>query len=218
MRTILFVLIASVAVAGAEVLDKQATNDLIAQLAATATQDTGLSFRFKEKKSIRMLKTPVVETGIIAFMPPDRFRRTVESPHNTTTLCDGSVVWIIFPDDKLVERYPLARSPIVRDTLSAVSSAIEPANLEKHFDISAQKSDKDFILTLVPRSTQFRRTVDKMFLTLNSKLRPVEVVILSPAGDRSEITLSNEKRFKMTEKDFQFTPSADMKVSSPLGE
>ena len=218
MRTVLLVLIATVAVASAEVLDKQATNDLIARIAATATKDEGISFRFKETKHLRILKKPVVESGAITFMPPDRFRRVIETPHDTTTLCDGKVVWITFPDDKLAEKYPLERSPIVRDTLAAISSAIEPTNLTKYFDVTAQKKDKDYVLTLVPRSTQFRRTVDKMFLTLNSKLRPVEVVILSQGGDRSEIALSNERRHKTTEKDFQFTPPADWQVSAPLGE
>ena len=201
----------------AQTLSDTETKELCDKL-GTATLAGGMSVKFQETKTLKILKKPIEESGTLKFLPPNYFCRMVEHPRKAYTYFDGKLLWMVFPKEKLAERYPADRSKVMRDTIEGIAAAIEPSNLSKRFHIVAEKKNKNYHLTLTPISAEFKKTVSEIFLTVDLKYRPTEVVIISTSGDRSHIVLSNEKRVKLTPEDFTYHPESDIQISYPLGK
>lgn len=191
--------------------------DLLRRLAAAAPQ-AGIVAEFRETKSLALLREPVVETGTLAWLRPDYFRRTVTGPVPSTTLFDGSSLWVVFPDEKLAEHYPARANRAIRDSLAAIPAIWDPARMEERFRVEAAPEGGGHVLRLTPRGRSLSKSLTRVDVVLDASLRVKEIRVEAADGNRSRIEILKESRQNLSPEDFRFNPQkGGYRVVAPLG-
>jgi len=210
VKFLLFLLLLP-ACAFCQVLNDSETTALVAKLAASRAGRM-VQADFVETKTLPMWKDPVVESGSIAFEPPDHFLRKT----NNLIVSDGKTLWMYYPEFQQVEKYPLAgHGP--GQLFAALGQAFRFENLDSLFRISATRLDDGFRLDLTPRSGPMRRMLRSLILDLDSSLRLRSSTMQGRDGDRIETKYSNEKLLPPGSIEFSFKPPASASVVAPLG-
>lgn len=169
---------------------------------------------FREEKRMALMQKPVIEEGTLAFLPPDKFRREVKG--RSLTVCDGATLWLFYPEFNEAEKYSLASNRALRESLNAMSSGFGLQEIGKNFAIRASKTPEGYLLALAPKNSALRKSVAQILIQLTNELSVSRMEIQSQDGDRTITSFSNERRAKLSEGDFQFTPPAGASVSEPL--
>lgn len=194
-----------------QLLNDSETDALVAKLAASRAGRM-VQADFVETKILPMWKEPVVESGTIAFEPPDHFLRKTKN----LIVSDGKTLWMYYPEFQQVEKYPLeGHGP--GQLFAALGQAFRFENLGSLFRISATRLDDGFRLDLTPRSGPMRRMLRSLVLDLDSSLRLRSSTMSGKDGDRIETRYSNEKLLPPGSVDFSFKPPASATVVAPLG-
>jgi len=194
-----------------QLLNDSETDALVAKLAASRAGRM-VQADFVETKILPMWKEPVVESGTIAFEPPDHFLRKTKN----LIVSDGKTLWMYYPEFQQVEKYPLeGHGP--GQLFAALGQAFRFENLGSLFRISATRLDDGFRLDLTPRSGPMRRMLRSLVLDLDSSLRLRSSTMSGKDGDRIETRYSNEKLLPPGSVDFSFNPPASATVVAPLG-
>lgn len=194
-----------------QLLNEADETALVAKLAASRAGRM-VQADFVETKTLPMWKAPVVESGTIAFEPPDHFLRKT----NNLIVSDGKTLWMYYPEFQQVEKYPLAgHGP--GQLFAALGQAFRFENLKALFRISATRLNDGFRLDLTPRSGPMRRMLQSLTLELDGSLRLRSSTMSGKDGDRIETKYSNEKLLPVGATDFSFKPPASATVVAPLG-
>jgi outer membrane lipoprotein-sorting protein len=213
MKSLVFAiaLLAVVPLAEAQRMPEAETSALIAKVAASRAGRV-LEADFVETKTLPMWKAPVVESGTIAFEPPDRFLRRTKN----LIVSDGKTLWMYYPEFAQAEKYPLdARGP--GQLFAALGQALRFENLGGIFHVSATRLDDGFRLDLVPRAGAMRRMLRTLTIELDRSLKLRSSAMTGNGGDKIETRYSNEKFLAPGSVDFSFRPPASASVVSPLG-
>ncbi len=192
------------------------TKDLLARAVATRGSG-GLTVDYSEVRKVAMLREPISEEGRLAFSPPNQFRKETLRPRRVINVSDGTTLWVVFPDDKQAEKYPLKANRNLANSFEALASAFRLKDLDKQFEISAERLPKGYQLHLVPRQRSLKTSVSSIGITLAPTLTLQKITIQAPNGNQSTLTLSNEKSAQLPDEHFQYVPPKDIQVSSPLG-
>jgi outer membrane lipoprotein-sorting protein len=172
---------------------------------------------FQEQRMIRLMKNPILSSGKVWFQPPNKFRREVKGSSPSLTVSDGRQLWIYYPNFKSAERYSLGKGSALDSTVAAINSSLNLENVENTFQISAEKIDNGYELTLTPRAAGMKRVFQKLHLRINEQLRVERTDMLLPNGDRIVTTYSNPTRTTVPSSTFEFTPPPGTEISTPLG-
>jgi len=164
------------------------------------------------------MKNPVLSSGMVSFLPPNKFRREVKGNSPSVTVSDGRELWIYYLNFKSAERYPLGKGSPLDATVAAINSALNLENIETSFNISATKSDTGHELALLPRTAAMKRVFQKLDLRINNEFRVERTDMLLPNGDRIVTTYSNQTRAPIPSSAFEFKPPAGTEVTTPLGQ
>jgi len=173
---------------------------------------------FQEQRVIHLMKKPVVSSGKVWFQPPNKFRREAEGNSPSLTVSDGRQLWIYYPSFKSAERYPLGKRSSLDSTVAAINSALNLANIENTFQITAVKVENGYDLTLIPRTALMKRIFQKLDLHINDHLQAERTDMLLPNGDRIVTTYSNQSRAPVPPSTFEFSPPPGAEVTAPLGQ
>ena len=190
--------------------------DTTALLASFAEQRKGAAMQvdFREEKHLALMQKPVIETGTLAFLPPDKFRREVKG--KSLTVCDGTTLWLYYPEFNEAEKYLLASNRALRESLSAMTSGIGLQDIAKNYAVQAQKRADGYQITLTPKNSSLRKSVSQIRLTISEALVAKRMEILGAQGDNIITTFSNEQKANLTPGDFKFQPPKDVTISEPL--
>jgi len=217
MRLIAFFLLVATAGGFAKPLSTSEVAGVLAGL-ARRRGDSGLTASFREERHIALMNKPVVESGVLKYLPPDKFLRQVNDPVRTLTVSDGEMLWMYFPEQNEVERYPLAGNRALRDSMSALTAALGLENPDRLFILSGEAiADGGHRLVLIPRRGTLRESVSAIRVQLRSDLSLETVTIDTPGGNRSVIFIRDEQAARLTPGDFRFSPPPGTRVSAPLG-
>lgn len=197
----------------AQELSPAETTDLINRL-ADARKGNAFQTDFREEKRLAAMEKTVVETGTLAFLPPDKFRREV--PGKSTTVCDGQTLWLYYPEFNEVEKYSLTSSRALRESLAAMTAGLGLQDVAKNYAIQAWKESNGYRLQLTPKSAALRKTVGTLTIQLAENLSARKIDIEGGKGEGSTITFSNERRASLSPKDFTFQPPQGASVTEPL--
>jgi outer membrane lipoprotein carrier protein len=186
-------------------------------LLAAIRQNRSTQANFQEQRVIRLMKNPVVSSGIVWFQPPNKFRREVKGNSPSITVSDGRDLWIYYPNFKSAERYPLGKGSPLDATVAAINSALNLENIETSFNISGAKGENGHELQLLPRTAAMKRVFQKLALRINSEFRVERTDMLLPNGDRIVTTYSNQTGAPIPASTFAFKPPPGTEVTTPLG-
>ena len=173
---------------------------------------------FQEQRVIHLMKKPILSSGKVWFQAPNKFRREVTGNSPSLTVNDGRQLWIYYPNFKSAERYPLGKGSPLDSTVAAINSSLNLEDVEKNFQIMAEKLDNGYELRLIPRAASMKRVLQKLDLRINGEFRVERTDMLLPNGDRIVTTYSNQVRAPIPASTFEFTPPPGTEISTPLGK
>lgn len=157
-------------------------------LAALLTQRTQAQASFSEERVISGLDQPLVSSGTLLFVAPQRLERHTLQPRAESMLVDGTQLTLIrggrsrqMSLEAVPEMIPLIEA--LRATLSG-----ELARLQDHFSVKLEGSTRQWKLMLVPRDSRLRLQVLQIDISgQESALSSIEMRLAG--GDRSTMTL-----------------------------
>ena len=212
MRNLLIVLLAASGLNAQELSSKE-VEALLARLSESRA-GAAMQADFREERRLALMNKPVVETGTVSFLPPDKFRRQVDN--GTLTLCDGDVLWLYYPQFGEAEKYTLSSNRSLRESIAAMTSGFGLQNLSKNYNVQARKTANGYRATLTPKTSSLRKTVAEIQVDISSELFAKRLEIVGADGDRTLVTFSNERRVSLSPEDFEFQPPQGVRVSEPL--
>src|SRR5919108_3773114 len=211
---LMFALVTLTLIARAAPLSEAELKNLLASIRQNRTTRAD----FQEERVIRLMKKPVMSSGTVWFLPPNKFRREVKGNSPSVSVSDGRDLWIYYPNFKSAERYPLGKGSPLDATVAAINSALNLENIEISFNITATKTENGYELQLLPRSYAMKRAFQKLDLRISVKFRVERTDMLLPNGDRIVTAYSNQTRTPIPASTFEFKPPTGTEVTTPLGQ
>lgn len=172
---------------------------------------------FREEKTLHLMAKPIVSSGEVWFEAPNEFRREVRGSSPSVTASDGTQLWIYYPNFKSAEHYSLGKRSPVDAVVAAINAAMNLQDVERTFEIAAEKINNAYELELTPRTPEMKRMFQRLRVRLNATLFAERTEIIQPNGDRILTTYSNQSRAPIARSTFEFTPPAGTEVTNPLG-
>jgi outer membrane lipoprotein-sorting protein len=169
---------------------------------------------FREERRLALMNKPVIETGTISFLPPDKFRRQVDG--GSLTVCDGDTLWLFYPQFGEAEKYTLSSNRPLRESLAAMTSGFGLQNLSKNYNVQVWKTPDGYRAKLAPKTSSLRKAVAEIQVDISNELSAKRLEIVGTEGDRTLITFSNERRVNLSPESFRFQPPEGVRVSEPL--
>jgi len=177
---------------------------------------------FEQRKKTAMLKKPLVSKGRLLSKGETVLWDTRE-PRRMSLLVTASEVRMFYPDDKLVEIYPLdarfkgaAGGPLPR--LGTLRERFELAELDvKEFDVTGP-TDGLLGLRLTPKSDELRRHIASVRVLIDERVPcATRVVITDPDGEQTEIRFSSVKiNTGVADAELKLDLPEGVKVSRPI--
>jgi outer membrane lipoprotein-sorting protein len=212
MRRLLAVLLAASALHAQELSSKE-VEALLSRLSESRA-GVAMQADFREERRLALMKKPVIETGTVSFLPPDKFRREVDG--GSLTVCNGDVLWLYYPQFGEAEKYTLSSNRSLRESIAAMTSGFGLQNLSKNYNVQARKTAQGYHAKLTPKTSSLRKTVAEVQVDISSELTAKRLEIVGTDGDRTLVTFSNERRSNLSPQDFEFQPPKGVRVSEPL--
>jgi outer membrane lipoprotein-sorting protein len=212
MRQLLAVLVTASALNAQELSPKEVE----AFLSRLSENRRGASMQanFREERRLTLMNKPVIETGTVSFLPPDKFRRQVDG--GSLTVCDGDTLWLFYPQFGEAEKYTLSSNRPLRESVAAMTSGFGLQNLSKNYNVQAWKTPNGYRAKLTPKTPSMRKAVAEIQVDISNELSAKRLEIVGAEGDRTVIVFSNERRVNLSPENFRFQPSEGVLVSEPL--
>ena len=156
--------------------------EILRQVSAAVTPEIG----FREVRTTRLLKSPLVSSGRLRYAPPGRLERETQKPIAETVVIDGMQVTIDRDGTRTELSLPggTALAALVQ-TLRAVLGG-EVSELDALYRTSAQGSLEHWTLVLEPRMVE--GTVRSIRLS-GTAGKVNEIEVLERNGDKTVTTL-----------------------------
>ena len=212
MRQLLAVLLTASALNAQELSPKE-VEALLARL-SESRGGAAMQANFREERRLALMNKPVIETGTISFLPPDKFRRQVDG--GSLTVCDGDTLWLFYPQFGEAEKYTLSSNRPLRESVAAMTSGFGLQNLSKNYNVRAWKTPDGYRAKLTPKTSSLRKAVAEIQVDISNELSAKRLEIVGSEGDRTFITFSNERRVNLSPENFRFQPPEGVRVSEPL--
>jgi len=156
-----------------------------------------------------------VETGTLAFLPPDKFRREVKE--KSLTVCDGITLWMYYPAFQKSKNTP-SFQPHAPRIPHRYDRRPRPAGRRKRLLRQSEHLGPGYRVQLTPKTSALHRMVSRITLDLNPGLTADRMEIETSKDESSILTFSNEHHVKLSPSDFAFQPPAGVSVSEPLAK
>ena len=126
-----------------------------------------------QTRSLKVLSQPLVSSGKVWVMVPDRFRWELGQPAQTIALRQPDQLLIIYPRLKRVEKYPLrgAQPGPWKDALALLEASFprSRADLESRFRVlSVTETNAMIQVTLQPKSASARKFMAEIQVSVST--------------------------------------------------
>lgn len=212
MRQLLLLLFAVPAL-HAQALSVKEVEALLSRL-SESRGGSAMQANFREERRLALMAKPVIESGVVSFLPPDKFRRQVEG--GSLTVCDGDTLWLYYPQFGEVEKYTLSSNRPLRESISAMTSGFGLQNLSQSYKVQAWRTADGYRIKLNPKTSSLRKAVAEIQVDISEELFAKRLDIIGTEGDRTAITFSDERRVNLSPEDFHFQPPKGVHVSEPM--
>jgi outer membrane lipoprotein-sorting protein len=209
MRQLLAVLVTASALNAQELSPKEVA-DFLSRLSERRI-GAAMQANFREERRLALMNKPVIETGSVSFLPPDKFRRQVDG--GSLTVCDGDTLWLYYPQFGEAEKYTLSSNRPLRESVAAMTSGFGLQDLSKNYNVQAWKTADGYRVKLTPKTSSLRKAGEiRVDISDEHSAKPQSLA----RGDRTVIVFSNERRVNLSPEDFNFQPPQGVRVSEPL--
>ena len=151
--------------------------------------------RFTETKDMALLNKPLVVTGRLVYVRPDRLERHVLTPNEERVVIAGSEVTV---EDRARGRsrtFSSAAHPALLALVESLRATLagDLAALERHFAVTLEGQRDAWTLVLVPRDAQMIQAIVRIRIGgVDGSVRRIEIDEAS--GDRSVTSIVEDPR------------------------
>ncbi len=192
------------------------------RIAAGHGATTAYRARFKQEKFSPLLRDPIVSHGTVR-MDGGVARWDTDPPHASTVLMDGQALRVYYPQQRILEIYPLAGG-LGGPALAALATSPVPdlAVLRKHFSLDTWALSPDrrhLVLTLVPRSEDMTDALEGIRVEVGTDTGHLHRFALTDLdGETTAMTFFNAEPHADLDPDaLTFTSPPGTTVVRPLG-
>ncbi len=160
------------------------------QLMSRMREVRSATARFTEQKFVRVLKQPLVSSGRLIFVAPDRLQKETLTPVPSRLTVKGARLTLEQPDggkhDLTLSEYPEIGALVesVRATLAG-----DDATLTRFYKPTLTGSANDWSLRLEPRAERLQNVLSVIRILGNgNKIHAIDTV--EREGDRTEMTIA----------------------------
>lgn len=148
------------------------------------------SVPFQEATYSSLLTEPLIASGVLKFVPPDRLEKIITAPSHERYVVEGDRVTFESERKGVKRTISLEEYPALRSFVEAFRSSLngDVVQLRHVYEVTLDGSRAKWTLLLRPREPSGYSVVDYIFLT-GSEGRVATIAIRSPDGDRSVMTL-----------------------------
>jgi len=157
-----------------------------------------LEARFEQSRTTTLLSQPLVSTGTLRFVRPDKLAWVVDQPGRSTMVVAGSKVGMSYPDLGVYEQMDLAGDPdaerLVRSMMVWLAGDLEQVSRDYGVAWAAAPTGAPagvlHLATLTPKDATMAALVSSLDLSLGGDpMRVLAVTMHEPDGDRVDITM-----------------------------
>jgi Outer membrane lipoprotein carrier protein LolA-like len=160
------------------------------QLMHELAQVRSASARFTERKTLKVLKAPLMIVGTLEYEAPDHLQKVILSPYHERFRVDGNQVTIVAGPDHRTQTLSLSDEPQVAGLVEGIRATLAgnlPV-LEQLYDVRLAGNDTQWELFLWPKSGELAHFVT-WFRIRGHQDRIDSIATDSPNGDRSEMSI-----------------------------
>jgi outer membrane lipoprotein-sorting protein len=151
-------------------------------------QVTSRQARFTETRTLAILTKPMILTGTLAYVHPDRVEKHVLTPYEEHLIVQGDQLTVTNKDG--TKRMQIQSHPLIRSLVEAIRAGLsgELATLRHFYHVKIDGTQQDWTLTLRPLDQQMAVYLTSIALHgRNSLLTSVEM--REASGDQSVMTI-----------------------------
>lgn len=202
---------------GAELTEPE-TAALLQRLQASRAKSPSLTADFTEEKTTRLLKSPQVGQGTIAFQAPNKFRRELKGSSPSLTVSNGEKLWIYYPNFKEAELYGLGQRQAFDDSIAALTAGLNFDHVAQYYKVAAFSEEGGHRLVLTPKSGSLKRMVKELVVWVDASGQILRTRTTLPKDDQVTTTYRNARPAPVAASLFEFAPPSETRVSQPLGK
>lgn len=153
-------------------------------LLARLAQVQALSARFVERKTITLMRRPLVSEGMVHFTRPGWIARWTETPERAVVLLKGGALSVRDPGG--TRELDVGSNPVLRGFVEGFVHVLsgDRAALERDYALSFATSGEGWQLTLTPRSQALSKLVTRMVFVGNDA-RVSQMQLTEASGDHT---------------------------------
>ncbi len=160
-------------VIGLATLHAADTDALLARWFAAQTNLQTWSADAVQTRTIQTFSQPLISTGKVWVVLPDRFRWELGQPPVTIAVRQPDWLWLLYPKLKRAEKYPLTGNQAGpwRDALTLLEASFprSRADLESHFSVVSMTQSNDVVrLSLSPKSGFARKFIRRVEVSFHA--------------------------------------------------
>jgi hypothetical protein len=147
--------------------------------------------RFTETRHMAMLDEPLVLSGTLSYMRPDKIEKKVTSPYSERLSIDGNT--LTFETKGETKALMLDHEPLLRAFVESVRATRsgDVSTLERFYEIDLTGDAGAWTLTLRPNDAAVRKQVKAVVMSGQNE-RILQVEVFETGGDRSIMVIDEE--------------------------
>ena len=152
------------------------------------------SISFTEIRTSSLLDQPLIVSGELSYLGPERLDRVVTRPYREKTTIRGESVRVE-REGEMPRTFALKRAPELRGLLTAFSALLagDPSDLARNFLVTAEGEDAGWKLTLTPTDARARKRLSNLTMIGHGD-EPVCFTLTSADGAQSVMLLGERAR------------------------
>lgn len=150
--------------------------------------------RFTEIRHMSVLQKPLLLSGRLAYLRPNRIERHVLAPYDEKTVISGGRVTIENRSRNTSRTFSLDSAPAAYAIVESLRATLagDLDSLRRHYSVELKGRRDEWTLTLVPREAAVADLVSSVTLA-GSRARVLRFDIRESNGDQSTMTISDAK-------------------------
>jgi outer membrane lipoprotein-sorting protein len=186
---------ATASVAAAQTSGAASSNWGVAQLMRALRQVKAASGTFTERKTLHMLSAPLVSSGTLNYVAPDRMSKMTLSPRPERLVLDGDRVTMKTGPDGETHTFSVTEYPQIGGLVEGIRATLagDLSALDRYYTVQLTGSASDWQLRLLPRDPDLEKLV-KLVRIQGREDRILTVETDESDGDRSVMTVAENIR------------------------
>lgn len=162
----------------------------LTQLMRVLGQVKSASGRFTERKTLHMLNAPLVSSGTLSYVAPDRMQKVTLSPTPERFLLDGDQVTMVSGPDRQTHTFSVTDYPQIGGLVEGIRATLagDLPTLDRYYNLHLAGDAANWQLQLEPKDTDLTRFVKSIRITgSEDHIRAIDTE--ESDGDRSEMSI-----------------------------